>query len=73
MRIKSGRARWISIKIDLEKAYDRVKLSFVGETLTLVDFLANLIKIIMDFITTASMGVLWNRKRTNTFQPSRSL
>ena len=33
MRLKKGRKDWMTIKIDLEKAYDRLRWAFMRDTL----------------------------------------
>lgn len=33
MRNKSRRQAWIAVKIDLEKAYDKIDLGFIDDTL----------------------------------------
>lgn len=54
-RVKKGD---MMVKLDLEKAYDRVNWEFLIETLELLQFLK---------------AIRWNVERTETFKPSRSL
>lgn len=38
MRLKKGETGWMAIKVDLEKAYDRLRWEFIMETLTEIGF-----------------------------------
>lgn len=60
MKTKQGKKGFMAIKIDFEKAYDRLKWNFIQETLLKIRFPQLLISIIMECITTSSMQVLWN-------------
>ncbi|XP_025635616.1 uncharacterized protein [Arachis hypogaea] len=73
MRSKKGPKGWMTIKIDLEKAYDRIKWSFVRDTLLEVGFPNHIIKLIMSCISTARMRVLWNGEELDEFFPSRGI
>lgn len=50
----------MAIKLDLEKAYDRLKWDFIHDTLRIAGFPFDLISIIMDCITSVKMQVLWD-------------
>lgn len=63
----------MAIKVDLEKAYDRVNWEFLWETLILAGFSNDLIYLIMHYFTIVSMSVLWNGEATDSFIPSRGL
>ncbi|KAJ8768812.1 hypothetical protein K2173_023716 [Erythroxylum novogranatense] len=56
-----GQSGWMAIKVDLEKAYDRVRWDFLQDTLIDVGLPLNLIRIIMICVSTSSIQVLWNR------------
>lgn len=73
MRKKTGRVGQMAIKVDLEKAYDRLSWDFIFETLVEVGLPMNLTRIIMECITTARMNVLWNGEFTEDFTPSRGI
>ena len=60
MRRKKGRKCFMAIKVDLEKAYDRLSWSFIHETIQELNLPTMLINLIMECITTATMNVLWN-------------
>ena len=68
MRHYKGRTRYMVIKIDLEKTYDRIKWEFVKKTLVDVG-----IPSILECISFASMSLLWNGGVTNSFNPTRSI
>ena len=58
------------LKIDLEKAFDRLEWSFIREVLVHFNFPSNLIAIIMDCISSTSVSVLFNDGKLPTFSPS---
>lgn len=47
-------------KLDLEKAYDRIRWDFLEDTLVAFNFPRNLIRIIMFCVTHAKSQILWN-------------
>lgn len=49
------------MKLDLEKAYDRLEWSFVEETLCDVALLSGLIHVIMSILRSSSCRLMWNR------------
>lgn len=61
------------IKLDLEKAYDRIKWSFISDNLQHLGISDNLIKIIMAYISSMSFRVLWNGEKTREFIPAQGL
>ena len=52
----------MAIKVDLEKAYDRLKWDFIRNTLMEMRIPQNLVDVIMMCITTCSMRILWNER-----------
>ncbi|XP_024041891.1 uncharacterized protein LOC127901822 [Citrus sinensis] len=73
MQRKTGKRGLMVIKVDLEKAYDRLNWSFIFDTLKLTGISIHLSRIIMECITTAKMSVLWNREITEEFSPGRGI
>ena len=69
---KSGQG-WMMLKIDLEKAYDRLKWPFIEATLFDLGIDPWLVRAIMACVTTSSFQVLWNGEPTATFYPKRGI
>ena len=63
----------MAIKLDLEKAYDKLEWSFVHKVLEAVHFPPKLTKIIMSCIVTTSIFVLVNGGALQSFEPSRGI
>lgn len=59
------------IKIDLEKAFDKLEWSYIKTTLEFFYFPTQLKNIIMSCITTSRTVILLNRDRTDFFCPTR--
>ena len=60
MSRRKGRTGLMAIKIDLEKAYDRLEWSFIRDTLKLLNFPNHLISLIMSCVSTSFISVLVN-------------
>lgn len=73
MRRKTGKKGWMIIKVDLEKAFDKLRWDFIEETLNDARLPPLLIKVIMNCITTSSIQVLWNGSTTDSFLPQRGI
>lgn len=61
------------LKLDLEKAYDRVSWEYLDRILLVLGFNAPLRKLIMEITTTTTLQIAWNRKLLDGFRPSRGL
>lgn len=70
---KSGKKGFLALKVDLEKAYGRVRWDFLEDSLIEVGIPSILISVIMHCVSSANMQVLWNGSLTNKFKPSRCL
>ena len=70
---KKGRVGYMAIKLDLEKAYDRLEWNFVHRVLEAFHFPPKLTKIIMSCITTTSISILVNGSALQPFEPSRGI
>jgi hypothetical protein len=68
-----GKKGVMVIKVDLEKAYDRLSWSFIRETLIDVGLPNEMIGIIMKCIESASLSVMCNGSATQKFFPSRGI
>ena len=63
----------MAIKLDLEKAYDKLEWSFVHKVLEAVHFPPKLTKIIMSCIATTSISILVNGVALQSLKPSRGI
>ena len=61
------------IKIDLEKAYDRLEWSFVRMVLDHFGFPKNFSELILSYISTTSTSLLFNGSKLKVFTPSRGI
>jgi hypothetical protein len=73
MHTKCGKKGYMAIKVDLDKAYDRLRWTFIRETLEDIGLPSNLINFIMECISSVSMRVLWNGSMTREFNPQRGI
>ena len=73
MRKLKGQKGAMAIKIDLEKAYNRLDWNFLRRVLMEIGFPSKLIGLIMNIVTTVQFALLWNGERTDSFFPSRGL
>lgn len=73
MRKKKGKTGWMAVKIDLEKAYDRLNWNFIKDTLEDIGLPPNIIYLIWFAISTPSMRLLWNGEALNSFSPQRGI
>lgn len=77
MRRKMGRKGWMLLKLDLEKAYDRIRWDFLEDTLNAAnlpeDWVRWIMRWIMQCVTGPSMTLLWNGEKIEPFTPSRGL
>ncbi|KAH1039539.1 hypothetical protein J1N35_041282 [Gossypium stocksii] len=72
MRVKK-QSQWMAIKIDLEKAYDRVRWDFVEASLIAAGIPFFLVKVIRNVISSSSMQVLWNGVPPQKFRLVRGI
>ena len=61
------------IKLDLEKAYDRMRWEFIQDTLLQMRLPSQLIAVIMHCVSSCSLNILWNGEPSGAFQPTRGL
>ena len=71
MRRKTGATGWMAIKLDLEKAHDRLRWDFIHDTLLQMKLSDTLVAVIMNCISSSSLNILWNGVPTESFTPSR--
>lgn len=68
-----GKKKFMAIKIDLAKAYDRLNWSFIKNSLVAFGLNNDFIKLIMACISSASHKILWNGTKSESFKPSRGI
>lgn len=73
MERKKGKKGVMAIKVDLEKAYDRIQWDFIGETLATIGFEEHFIRIIIKCLTTARMKIMWNGSLSEDFNMERGI
>ena len=61
------------MKIDLEKAYDRISLDFIRDTLDKARLPDTWNKNIMHCVETVKFSLIWNGKKLEEFRPSRGI
>jgi len=73
MRRKKGRKGWMLLKLDLEKAYDRLRWDFLEDTLRAAGLSEIWVGRIMECVSGPSMCILWIGEKTESFKPERGL
>lgn len=73
MRARKGKRGWFVLKLDLEKAYDKLELSFIRSSLPLYGLDDISIQLVMSCIFSWSSSVLVNGIPTDSFLPSRGI
>lgn len=73
MRSKQKNRKYMAIKIDLEKAYDRVRWEFIDASLKVAGILNFLRTIIISAISSSTLQVLWNGFPSQKFKPARGV
>ena len=63
----------MKLKIDLEKAYDKLEWSFIRETLIKVNMPEDLIDLIMSCVTLVSTSILFNEEALDPIYPTRGI
>ena len=56
---KKGKTGYMALKIDLEKAYDKLEWSFIRDMLIRVNLLMDIIDVIMSCVSTVSTSILF--------------
>lgn len=70
---KKGKMGFMAVKLDLEKAYDRLEWSFIYRVLQAFHFPLKITKIIMSCITSVNTSILVNGGALERFEPSRGI
>ena len=68
-----GKGNYMSIKLDISKAFDRVEWSFIKGVMNKFGFVEKWINLIMNYVSSVSYSVLINGKACGNISPSRSI
>lgn len=63
----------MAIKMDLEKAVDRIEWSFIRQTLYFYNIPLKLSYLIIFYISTSFISILINREKSDFFNPTRAI
>jgi len=67
-----GKKAWVALKLDMEKAYDRVEWGFLFEALKQLGF-QKWVNWIKEYVTTVSYSVIVNDEVCGFFKPTRGV
>lgn len=67
---KKGKMRFMVIKVDLAKAYDRLEWSFIRNVLIAIRFPEVLVELIMSCVSSTSTSILFNGGKLKSFMPT---
>ena len=70
---KRGKVGYIALKIDLEKAYDKLEWSFIRDMMIRANFPKDLVDIIISCVSTVSTEILFNREALEPIYPLRGI
>lgn len=73
LKNRKSKDGFMVVKIDLEKAYDRLEWSFIKMVHEHFNFPRNIINLIMSCVTITSASILFNGGKLSSFQPSRGI
>lgn len=73
LRTNSGSKRYMVIKVDLEKAYDRLRWDFIQDTLQVAGFDEKWVRNIMRCVETPRLALLWNEQQQDWIYPKRGV
>lgn len=73
MKSKTGRKGVMVLKLDLEKAYDRLRWEFILDTLLDLNLPHIWTDWIHECVSTGSLSLLWNGERTDSFAMTRGV
>ena len=66
---KKGKLGYMAIKINLEKAYDKLEWSFIRDMLWRINLLGDLIGLIMSCVSSVSTSILFHLKNLEFIFP----
>ena len=73
MRSKKGNTGFITIKVDLEETYNRLDWLFLKNTPKGLGLKSHFTSLIMHYVCTCNMRVIWNRELTKKKFPTKGI
>ena len=70
---KIGKVKYMAIKVDLEKAYDKLEWSFIRDVLVTANLPHNLVTLIMSCVSSMSTSILFNGGNVDHIFPSSGI
>jgi hypothetical protein len=70
---KKGRLGHLILKLDLEKAYDRLEWSFIRKVLSFFKFPPSFVDLVLECVTISSFSILVNGGQLENFKPFRGI
>lgn len=70
---KKGRVGYMAIKVDLEKAYDKIEWSFIREVLINANLPHDMVSLIMSCVSSVSTSIFFNGGNIEHILPSRGI
>ena len=70
---KKGKVGYMALKIDLEKVYNKLELSFIKDMLIRINLLVDLVDIIMSCVLTVFTFIMVNGDALESIYPSRGI
>ena len=69
----TGKTTWVALKLDMEKAYDRLEWDCIQKCLELYGFHPTWVKWVMECISSVSYSLLINGEPSGLINPSRGI
>lgn len=73
LKRKAERKGTMILKLDVEKAYDRLEWDFIKEVLNFFGFPSNFVKLVMNCVALPRISILLNGGKLEPFYPSRGV
>lgn len=73
MKTTKSRVGCMAMKVDLEKAYDRIRGDFLKDSLQDAGLPRTLIHTVMNYVTSSFMQLLWNEMHIKSFKPTKGV
>ncbi|KAE8732108.1 hypothetical protein F3Y22_tig00002237pilonHSYRG00293 [Hibiscus syriacus] len=73
MKHKKDKDGWMAIKVDLKKAFDRLRWDFIADTLYEAGFPPTITRLILHCISSSTMQIQFNGGLSSEFQPQRGV